>query len=332
MIVVLNGSNLTLNCMDMNKKAPKSIELRHLLYFTTVIKAGSFSKAARQLGMTQPPLSFQLQELEDALGVKLFVDRQQRPLELTKAGAEFFRAAQEIQAKLEKAIKNTKGIDSNKSSTLTVGFTPAIANSIMPDILRIFRQTYPDAKLILNEEDTPTQIQRLRDRTTDVMFLYQYSGMFESVTAAKDLKVKQIYRESLVVVLPEHHKLTEHSEISIKDLDGLDFIMPDRQYIASLFTEIQGLFLKANSTPQIVLQAVFMNTILGLVAGGIGVSILPDSIQNVQRKGVAYRPLSGHNTNANRLYLVWRKKNVPLILENFIKVVDDFTATVQLGE
>lgn len=314
--------------MDINKKAPKSIEHRHLLYFTTVAKAGSFSKAARQLGMTQPPLSFQLQELEDTLGVKLFVDRQQRPIELTKAGAEFFKEAQEILAKLEQAIEKTKGIDSDKSSTLTVGFTPAIANSIMPDILRIFRQTYPDVKLILNEEDTPTQIQQLRDRTTDVIFLYQYSGMFESVTAAKDLTVKQIDRESLVVVLPENHKLTAQAKVSMNDLDGLDFIMPDRQYIASLFAEIQGLFLEANSTPNIVLEAVFMNTILGLVAGGIGISILPDSIENVQRRGVAYRPLDGHDTNTNRLYLVWRKKNISTILKNFIKVVDEFTARV----
>ncbi len=311
--------------MDNPKKAAKSIELRHLRYFITVAEEGSFSQAAKQLEMTQPPLSFQMQELEDTLlGVKLFIDRQKRPLQLTPAGTAFLVEAKAILKTIDLATEKTQMIDSGKVGYLTVGFTSALANSVMPDILRKFGEKHPDVQLILSEEDSVTQVQRLRDRLTDVMFLYQYSGANELVIAAKDLTIEPICQESLVVVLPEQHELATKSEILLSDLNDRAFIMPDRQFISGLFREIQNLLNRVNSTPIIVLEAVYVVTILGLVAGGIGVSILPDSVQNLQRKGVVYRPISGQNTMADRLNIVYLKDNKSIHLKDFIDVAHEF--------
>ena len=104
------------------------------------------------------------------------------------------------------------------------------------------------------------------------MFLYQYSDMTRSILAAADLEIIPIDRESLIVVLPENHPLADRSEVSLADLDGLDFIMPDRQSVTGLFAEIKDLFERSNSTLKIVVEAVFTNSILGLVAGEIGIS------------------------------------------------------------
>ena len=110
--------------------------------------------------------------------------------------------------------------------------------------------------------------------------------------------------------------------------------MPDRQSVTGLFTEIKDLFERSNSTLKIVAEAVFTNSILGLVAGEVGISMLPNSIQNVQRRGVVYRPLSGDNPTNNRLNLVCRKDDncKHLALQNFIEVTQDFVKVTTAGD
>jgi DNA-binding transcriptional LysR family regulator len=301
----------------------KSIGMSHLRCFIEVAQdeEGGVSRASERLNVSQPYLTSQIKALEAILKVEL-LDRRKRPHKPNDAGKVFLEAAKAILKTLETATKNTKLVDRYGSNSLTVGFTPTIANSIMPDILRAFKQEYSEVKLVLSEEDSVTQIQRLRERTTDVMFLYQYSNVTASVLAAADLEIIPITQELLIVVLPENHPLAARAEISVADLDGLDFIMPDRQFITGLFAEIKDLFERSNSTLKIVVEAVFTNSILGLVAGEIGISILPNSIQSVQRRGVVYRPLSGSNPTNNRLNLVYRKDDncKHLALQNFIKV------------
>ncbi len=310
----------------------KSIEISHLRCFIAVAQQGGVNRASKYLKVSQPYLTSQMKALERKLNV-ILLDRRQRPHELTPAGQAFFAGAQAIVDKLAATTKQTKLIDECGSNYLTVGFTPAIANSIVPDILRAFQQTYSEVKLILSEEDSVIQIQRLRERTTDVMFFYQYSNVTESVLADADLEIIPIGRESLIVVLPENHPLATKPEISIADLDGLNFIMPTRQFVGSLFAEIKDLFQRSNSNLNIVVEAVFTNSILGLVAGEIGISILPNSVQTVQRRGVVYRPLSEHHPTANRLNLVYRKDDncKHLALQNFIKVAQDFVTSTESG-
>jgi DNA-binding transcriptional LysR family regulator len=128
--------------------------------------------------------------------------------------------------------------------------------------------------------------------------------------------------------LPEHHPLATKSEISLIDLKNEDFIMPDRQIVPGLFGQIYHLCEQSGFEPKISLEAIFMVTILGLVAGGIGFSMLPDSLKNFHRQGVVYRPISGQ-MNANRLHLVWRSQDRSPILDNFIDALHNFVSLPQ---
>lgn len=159
--------------MKRNRKNKLQLELRHLRYFIEVAEELNITRAAERLGIAQPPLSQQIQDLEDeVLGVKLF-DRQKRPIQLTQAGVAFLDVAWSILATLELAKYKIRRIDRGELGYLVVGFTSSIANGILPDILQTFKNNWPDVKLILQEETSAVQIGMLRNRQADIVFVYQ---------------------------------------------------------------------------------------------------------------------------------------------------------------
>jgi DNA-binding transcriptional LysR family regulator len=288
------------------------MELRHLRYFIAVADELSFSRAAERLRIAQPPLSQQIQALEAELGLKLF-DRKKRPLQLTLAGQEFLEEARSILVQLEQSVHKAQRIHQGDLGCLTVSFISSIANSILPDILRQFRENHPSIKLILQEESTAFQIQRLRDRKTDVIFAYQYNEIVE----ASDLSIISLIQEPLVIVLPEKHPLSSQSEISFTDLSNEEFIMPLHRVVAGLPEQIYYLCSQVGFIPKVAQEAVFMVTILGLVSAEIGISILPASVQNLRRKGVVYRPIQ-EQTLTTQLAAVWLHDNTSPILKKFL--------------
>jgi DNA-binding transcriptional LysR family regulator len=290
------------------------MELRHLRYFIAVADELSFSRAAERLQMAQPPLSQQIQSLETELGVRLF-DRKSRPLQITQAGQVFLAEARMTIEKLAQAVTTTQLVHQGELGYLTVGFTSSMANGILPTIMCVFQQQYPSVKLILCEKNCNVQIQGLRDRDTDIAFVYQD---YKSAQAS-DLEVISLSQETLVVALPEKHQLVNKSEVSITDLANEEFVMPLSHVAFSLAEQIEYLFAQAELKPKVSQQALFMVTILGLVAGGMGISILPASVQNLQRRGVVYRPIR-EKTTTNQLIAVWRQDDSSPILQQFLDI------------
>jgi DNA-binding transcriptional LysR family regulator len=290
------------------------MELRHLRYFIAVADELSFSRAAERLQIAQSPLSQQIQALELELGVKLF-DRKKRPLQITPAGQAFLEEARSTLASLEQAIHKTRRIHQGELGCLTVGFTSSIANSALPNILRTFRQHYPDVNLVLREESSGSQIQGLRDLRTDIVFVYQTPDLAE----ARDLEMVILSQQSLVTVLPQYHPLTIQPTISVIDLADEEFVMPSRSVVSSLSEQIYYLCAQAGFIPKVAQEAIFMVTILGLVAGEIGISILPSSVQTLRREGVIYRPIQ-EQVRANPLTMVWRQGHSSPILQQFINI------------
>ncbi|MEG3840913.1 LysR substrate-binding domain-containing protein [Microcoleus sp. herbarium14] len=225
----------------------------------------SFTNAAKRLNISQPPLSNQIQALEAKLGVTLF-DR--RPaVQLTPAGQAFLEEPRATLAQLEQAVHKTQRIHQGKLGYLTVGFTSSIANGVFPEMLRTFRQQYPEVKLILQEEHSAFLIQKLRDRQTDIIFFYLYHDIAE----ANDLETMSLTQEPLVAVLPKNHPLTAQSKISLSDLKDQEFVMPLHQVVAGLSEQIYHLCSQAGFVPKVVQTAVFTVTILGLIAGETGI-------------------------------------------------------------
>ncbi len=290
------------------------MELRHLRYFIAVADELSFSRAAERLQIAQPPLSQQIQALESELGVKLF-DRKKRPLQITLAGQAFLEEARSTLANLEQAIQKTQRIHQGELGHLTVGFTSSIANSLLPNILQAFRQQYPEINLILREENSSYQIQRLRDQQIDIVFVYQTPDLVE----ANDLEMLLLSEQTLVAVLPQHHPLAARPIISLRDLADQEFVMPLNPVVSGLSEQIYYLCAQAGFVPRVTQEAIFMVTILGLVAGEMGISILPSSVQNLRREGVIYRPIQEKIT-ANPLVVVWRQEHSSKILQQFIDV------------
>lgn len=290
------------------------VELRHLRYFIAVADELNFSRAAERLQIAQPPLSQQIKALEDDLGVQLF-NRDKRPIQLTEAGQAFLEEARSILANLRQAIGKTQRIHQGKLDHLTVGFTSSMANGVLPNILRTFRQHYPETSLILREASSDSQIQGLRDHQTDIIFAYRTPALIE----ANDLTVTLLSEETLVAVLPQQHPLTAKSIISLVDLANDEFIMPLRPVVFGLPEKIYALCAQAGFVPKVAQEAIFMVTILGLVAGEMGISILPSSVQTLRRQGVTYRPLQ-EEAIANPLTIAWRQENSSPILQQFIDI------------
>jgi DNA-binding transcriptional LysR family regulator len=295
------------------------MELRHLRYFIAVANELSFTRAAERLQIAQPPLSQQIQALEAELGVKLF-DRK-KPLQLTSAGEAFFKEACSTIVYLEQAVQKTQRIHQGDLGYLTVSFTSSIANGILPNILQSFRQLYPEVKLILREENSAFQLQGLRDRKTDVMFAYQY----HEIPDASDLKVMPLTQEALVVVLPKNHPLASQPKISFSDLIDEEFVIPLSQVVLGLSEQIYYFCSQAGFVPKVAQEAVFMVTILGLVSAEIGISILPSSVQNLQRSGIVYRPIQ-EQTTAAQLAVIWRQNSSSAVLQNFLEVIKTVSA------
>lgn len=294
------------------------MELRHLRYFITVAQELNFTRAAERLHIAQPPLSQQIQALETELGLQLF-DRKKRPLELTVAGQVFLEEACLVIAQVERAIALTQRANRGEIGRLTLGVNSAIANSLLPDILRTFRDRFPDVKLVLRELTSFQQIQDLGDRRIDVGF----DSLPNPYKNEAELTFMPILEEPLVIALPENHPLAAQSKIPLEALADEPFILPSPELVP-FYTEIFDLCQQAGFSPKVVQEATWTIAVLSLVAGGVGVAILRANVQNLQRTGVVYRPILGQNLT-RQLAVVWRRDDSSVILREFLKVIQDIS-------
>ncbi len=290
------------------------LELRYLQYFIAVADELSFSRAAEREGLSQSRLSQQIKLLESELEVKLF-NRSKHPIQLTDAGQAFLEEARSTLIQLEQAVRQTQRIHLGEMGNLTIGFTSSIANSALPDILRTFRGQASAIKLILKEEKSGSLLPKLRDGHVDIIFFYQYQEDLND----GDLTFMAIEQESLVLVLPKMHPLTNKSKIQVSDLVDEEFIMPLHQVQSGLAEQIYILCSQAGFIPNVAQEAIFMVTILGMVAGGMGISILPSSVQSLQRDGVVYRPIL-EQTTMTQLTAAWQRNNSSAILQHFLDI------------
>ncbi|MBD1890844.1 LysR substrate-binding domain-containing protein [Coleofasciculus sp. FACHB-SPT9] len=297
------------------------MELRHLHYFIAVAEELNFSRAAARLHIAQPPLSKQIHDLEDDLGVQLF-DRTQRPLQLTLAGRVFLDEARSAIASVDRAVNMAQRASRGEIGRLVIGFTSSMANSFLPDILRVYLERFPLVELVWRELATSIQMQALRDRHLDVGFFHLPSWMQEEV----DLAWMTICHESLIVALPETHPLASQPQVSLKALAQEVFILPSRQFSPVLSEQLEHLCQQSGISPVVIQEGTLMLTILGLVAGGVGVALLPANVQNLQRKGVLYKNIA-EPTPTVPMAAVWRQDDASATLREFLGVTKAIAQT-----
>lgn len=290
------------------------MELRHLRYFLAVAEELNFTRAALRLHIAQPPLSQQIQALEAELGLQLF-ERKKRPLQLTAAGQVLLTETRLVFAAVERAIISTKRASRGEIGRLVMGANSSIANSVLPDILRVFRSRFPDVELVLRELTSFGQVQELLSCGIDVGF-DRLPNEYENDTA---LSFMPILQESLIIALPEQHPLAAQAQIPLSALADEPFVLPPPDLVPS-YTQIISLCEQVGFSPKVVQQATWMITVLSLVAGGVGVALLSANAQNLVRKGVVYREIQGQNLT-RQLAVIWRRDDPSVILHEFLQVI-----------
>lgn len=275
------------------------MELRHLRYFVAVAEARHFTRAAAALGIGQPPLSQQVQALERELGTPLFT-RLPRGVALTDAGAAFLEDARRILREADQAVERARRVARGELGRVRMGMiNSAPFHPLIPKLIREFRHQYPQVALSLEERTTPGLAAAVRNDLVDVAFVRPLLG------DEQGLCVEPLLDEDLVVALPSGHPLTRRTRVPLLALSIEPFVLFPRAVGAGLHDEIIGACRNAGFSPRVVQETSQVTSIVNLVAAGLGVSIVPASMQQVHSDGVSYRPIQKPIPKA-RLSLIYR--------------------------
>ena len=307
--------------MNMFDAAAVSIELRHLRYFVAVAQELHFGRAAERLGITQPVLSDQIRRLETLLGVQLLY-RTKRVVLLTEPGRIFLTDAIRLLEQAEAAVTTVQQAAQGKLGKLVIGYTGPALYTVLPEIIRTFRDRYPTVELTLREICTPEQEAALHTDDIQVGFLHP--------PIDSSLQLREVLREPMVVALPQDHPLVNQSTVSVKDLAHESFILFPRPVGPSLYSRILTLCAQAGFSPKVVQEVTPQPTMIVLVAAGIGIAFVSASMQNISRPGVVYRALQ-EETPVLKLAIAWKDEVKSPALQNFLDGVEDWLSKVRLN-
>ena len=292
------------------------MELRHLRYFVAVAEELHFHRAAERLHISQPPLSQQIRALERELGVTL-LERSRRRVGLTPAGSAFLEDARAILEATERAADTARRVAAGELGSLRIGFVgSATFSPTLPALLREFRDRYPDVDLRLRELQTTEQLAGLSAGRIDVGVI---RGPLAAADVAADLEQLVILREQLVVAVPDTHRLAQNRELHAADLRDETFVILRRREAPGLFASLASVMRGAGGMPSDVLEVAEMQTILGLVASGFGVSLVPASVAEAERAGISFRPLADPSPQIE-LALAWNSTTNSPVRDAFLRV------------
>lgn len=262
------------------------MELRQLRYFIAIAEHGSFSRAAARLHVSQPPLSTQVKNLEDELGVKLF-ERNNRGVTLTAAGTAFYEETRAALARLEHARTRALQADRGDAGMLSIGFVSIADYGILPPALKSYRARFPSVDVELHELTTDAQIRELRAARLDL-------GIGLGPVDEPDLEFTSVLREELVLAAPSSHPAAKgDGAIDLRTLAKDSFIIPPRDIGPGLYDLMIGKCRSSGFAPRITQHARQMQTVISLVSCGMGLALVPASVRNLKRTGVHYRRLRG---------------------------------------
>ena len=292
------------------------IELRPLRYFVAVAEEMHFGRAAARLHMTQPPLSQTIQALESQLGTPLF-SRTRRSVALTAAGRALLPEAQRLLMQAESLPALVQRAAAGESGQLRLAFVSSADYSVLPIALREFRSAYPAVQIDLREATSDVQLEELAAGNIDLGILIPpVPDKLKTI-----LDYFPVLTEPLVLALPADSKLaTATRKVSLKSCAGLPLIIFPRRLAPALHDQILGCFREAGLTPSIEQEAIQMQTIVGLVAAGMGIALVPQSVSNLKRPGVEYRALKEASPLVE-IGLAWRRDNTSPVLQAFLDLI-----------
>jgi len=289
------------------------MELRHLKYFVAVAEELHFGRAAERVGISQPPFSQQIKSLEEEIGAPLLL-RSKRHVELTAAGKVFLLEARKSLAQAEYATQTALRAARGEIGQLTVGFVSSAIYGEFTSVFHLMRARLPGVVLTLHDMTSEEQVKAIKEHKLDV-------GLVRPpVPGAESLSFQIVFREPFVVVLPQNHKLARQKLIDVKDLAQESFLMVPRALGPGFYDQIIQFCAQSGFAPRVALETSSTQTIVSLIAGGLGISLVPHSLQSLRRTGVVYRPLKPP-VPTTELAVMWRPEDSSAALRLFLGII-----------
>jgi DNA-binding transcriptional LysR family regulator len=258
--------------------------LRHLHCFIAVAEERHFGRAAERLHMAQPPLSQQIRRLEKDLGVELFV-RTTRRVELTAAGTAYLGRARAVLAEVDAAAHDARRVAAGTVGHLALGCVGSVTYSLLPALSRRLADELPGVDFSFRGEMLAAdQVDALRAGTIDVALL-------RPPVADGTIEVSLLRRDRLVAAVPTGHRLASRKRIAVADLRDTDLIVHSADRRSAMFDTVQRLCREAGFVPRIRHEVGETSTLVTLVAGGLGVAVVPEPVRALGLEGVTYLPL-----------------------------------------
>lgn len=289
------------------------LEFRQLRYFVALADELHFGRAAARLRIAQPALSQAMRRLEQRLGFTLLA-RTSRRVDLTRQGAAFLASTRRVLDEVQRGVETGRDIAAGKVGNVTLGHTALAMITVLPAILRRFRERHPTVRLAVRELPSAVQIEHLRAGYVDAAIV---TGRF----AEDELSWLELRRDALVALLPPGHPLGRRRKVSVASLAREPFILFPREQIPSVYDQIVKLCRASGFDPDMAQLAQSWQMIAALVGVGLGVSIVPAPVKRYAVAGVRCVPLSPTTTMPTALY--WRSDvgNIPAQL--FISTTRD---------
>jgi LysR family transcriptional regulator, benzoate and cis,cis-muconate-responsive activator of ben and cat genes len=265
------------------------MELRQLRYFVAVAEERNFTRAAERLNMTQPPLSRQIQQIEDSVGLALF-ERGARPLKLTEAGRVFYAQAKRLIEDSDELLPLTRRL-AQLAERIVIGFVPSTLYGPLPDVIRAFREAAPLIQISLIEMFTIEQLSALKGGRIDVGF---GRLRFDESQLAREVLVE----EPLIAALPAGHALADTSQLTLEALSKETLIIYPSTPRPSYADQQLSAFRDHAVEPVAIHEVRELQTALGLVAAQVGVCLVPESVRGLRARGVTYRSIDETNVSS----------------------------------
>lgn len=268
------------------------MNLRQLRYFVAVAEELHFGRAAERLAISQPPLSQQIQSLEDELGVRLF-ERTKRSVALTPVGSAWLPEVRQLLEQAESLAERARRLANGETGELTLAFVSSAGYGELPVLLPRFRNRFPGIRVTLQEAAPKAQIEGLLNRTIDagIVFYTQATKFPEA------LKYRTLRQERLIAVLPEDWCRDKQIRFTRGALDFSSVIDKPlinfpRQNAPTVYDAIVEYYAHQGGHARIEQEAAQMQTIISLVSAGLGIALVPESLRNLRRVGIRYADLS----------------------------------------
>lgn len=291
------------------------MELRHLRYFVVLADELHFGRAAQRLAMTQPPLSFNIKQLEASLGVTLF-ERSSKGVKLTPAGDSFRESALRLLAEAEQAQTLARQVAAGTTSKLRVGFVGSMIFRGLAERLQRFQEAYPLVQVQLTELNSAEQVEAIGRRQLDIGFVH-------TSRIPADMKRFMYMSEPFVCCLPQSHPAADQASIELRELSSDAFILFSRGASPDYFERILALCAEQGLQPLVKHEVRHWLSVVSLVAKGVGVAVVPNALREAGIAGVRFVPLSASKYRSE-VFCVWQERRLPTALP---ALLDVFRAT-----